>query len=502
MAEVNFLVKKGLTVPKGSASTPSVIFDASDPNTGLYSPGADQVAVATNGAGRVFVDASGRIGIAGSPSASSNTYLQVGYAGIGSDHVAYNYDSYFANNLYKSANSAWSRISTRAGGLLRIEDDTFTYSTADSGTAGASATLSERLRITSAGLVGIGTSSPSALLHCFSPDSVNTTAYLQLTNSSGGSGLYRNLHIDGFHPNGASSWKGIDITPTQATTAPMTGIDMSWNQVYAEGRGVNINFSKNTHSGGGAGIGVFSRVIATGTADLAYEAIGGWFVTDKGVGALDPYTSYTLKVENRSTINNTNLTAFYTDSSTIRGSIYYDRTNNALALSGSNAFRIDTNGSSRLFVNSSGNVGIGTSAPTQRLTVFNPTLGVPATSGTTQTNGAFRIGATGTSGVLDFGIGAAGTNQWIQSTDSNNLSLGYVLLLNPNGGNVGIGTTSPSASALLDVTSTTAGFLPPRMTTAQRDAISSPAAGLMVYNTSTNKLNFYNGTAWEAVTSA
>jgi hypothetical protein len=53
MTEVNFLVKKGLTVPKGSASTPSVIFDASDPNTGLYSPGADQVAVATNGSGEV-----------------------------------------------------------------------------------------------------------------------------------------------------------------------------------------------------------------------------------------------------------------------------------------------------------------------------------------------------------------------------------------------------------------------------------------------------------------
>jgi hypothetical protein len=63
MAEVNFLVKKGLTVPKGSASTPSVIFDASDPNTGLYSPGADQVAVATNGTGRLFVDASGNVGI-------------------------------------------------------------------------------------------------------------------------------------------------------------------------------------------------------------------------------------------------------------------------------------------------------------------------------------------------------------------------------------------------------------------------------------------------------
>jgi hypothetical protein len=145
--------------PLGSAAAPTYTFTG-DTNTGIYSPGADQVAVATNGTGRLFVDASGRIGIAGSPSASSNTYLQVGYAGIGSDHVAYNYDSYFANNLYKSANSAWSRISTRAGGLLRIDDDTFTYSTADSGTAGASATLSERLRITSAGLVGIGTSSP------------------------------------------------------------------------------------------------------------------------------------------------------------------------------------------------------------------------------------------------------------------------------------------------------------------------------------------------------
>jgi hypothetical protein len=106
-----------------------------------------------------------------------------------------------------------------------------------------------------------------------------------------------------------------------------------------------------------------------------------------------------------------------------------------------------TNGAERLRITSAGLVGIGTSSPAQRLTVFNPSLGVPATSGTTQTNGAVRIGATGTSGVLDFGIGAAGTNQWIQSTDSNNLSLGYVLLLNPNGGNVGIGTTLVGNSA-------------------------------------------------------
>ena len=68
-------------------------------------------------------------------------------------------------------------------------------------------------------------------------------------------------------------------------------------------------------------------------------------------------------------------------------------------------------------------------------------------------------------------------------------------------GDIGIGG-APVATALLELTSTSKGFLPPRMTTTQRDAISSPATGLMIYNTSTNKLNFYNGTAWEAVTSA
>ena len=56
--------------------------------------------------------------------------------------------------------------------------------------------------------------------------------------------------------------------------------------------------------------------------------------------------------------------------------------------------------------------------------------------------------------------------------------------------NVGIGTTTPNASALLDVSSTSKGFLTPRMTAAQRTAIFSPANGLLVYQTD-YPLGFY-----------
>lgn len=61
---------------------------------------------------------------------------------------------------------------------------------------------------------------------------------------------------------------------------------------------------------------------------------------------------------------------------------------------------------------------------------------------------------------------------------------------------LGIGTSSPEASAVLDLSSTTKGFLIPRMTTTQRDAISSPATGLTIYNTTTSVMNTYNGSAW------
>ena len=67
-------------------------------------------------------------------------------------------------------------------------------------------------------------------------------------------------------------------------------------------------------------------------------------------------------------------------------------------------------------------------------------------------------------------------------------------------GSLGIGATSVNASAITQIDSTTKGFLPPRMTTVQKLAISTPAAGLMVYDTTLNKLCVFT-TAWETITS-
>ena len=64
-------------------------------------------------------------------------------------------------------------------------------------------------------------------------------------------------------------------------------------------------------------------------------------------------------------------------------------------------------------------------------------------------------------------------------------------------GSVGIGTVSPSG--VMDVYSTTSAFLPPRMTTTQRNAVASPIAGMMIYNSTIGEVEVYNGSVWAGI---
>lgn len=93
-------------------------------------------------------------------------------------------------------------------------------------------------------------------------------------------------------------------------------------------------------------------------------------------------------------------------------------------------------------------------------------------------------------GKLDGNVLALGANgQW----DKSGSDISY------SSGKVGVGTATPHASSILDVSSTTQGFLPPRMTEVQRNAITTPAAGLTIFNTSTSTLQIYTGTGWYTV---
>src|SRR5699024_10343107 len=75
-------------------------------------------------------------------------------------------------------------------------------------------------------------------------------------------------------------------------------------------------------------------------------------------------------------------------------------------------------------------------------------------------------------------------------------------LMTNTGTNAGIGTATPDASALLDLSSTTKGLLLPRMTSLQREAIPSPVPGLMIYNTDNNCIELRTPVSWMSVCSS
>jgi hypothetical protein len=107
-------------------------------------------------------------------------------------------------------------------------------------------------------------------------------------------------------------------------------------------------------------------------------------------------------------------------------------------------------------------------------------------------------GPQGLAGLLASGSAVGNTPYW----DGSQWVLNSANVFN-NGSSVGIGTVSPSASAALEVNSTTKGILLPTMTQTQRNAISTPATGLLIYQSdNTPGFYYYNGSAWTAIAGA
>jgi hypothetical protein len=103
----------------------------------------------------------------------------------------------------------------------------------------------------------------------------------------------------------------------------------------------------------------------------------------------------------------------------------------------------------------SAQTGIGATAPINKFEVVTSSAN-PATSGATA-NGHLRLGALSGDHVLDFGLSSSSTYSWLQARNKTAYGTYYNLLLNPNGGLVGIGTTSPTSTLTVGNTAGTVG---------------------------------------------
>jgi hypothetical protein len=170
-------------------------------------------------------------------------------------------------------------------------------------------------------------------------------------------------------------------------------------------------------------------------------------------------------------------------------------------------FRLDVNGTARV-------KGGGTTSVTSSFTVLNS---ANTTILNVRDDNAVVVGKLVADEIVFVGstnqIRVNGTSNFINQYSSGTVGAkiqvqnGQNIHIAPSttGGNTlvveGVGSfpTSINNSSILQINSTTQGFLPPRMTTTQKNAISSPATGLVVYDTTLSGIALYNGTNWQNV---
>jgi hypothetical protein len=178
---------------------------------------------------------------------------------------------------------------------------------------------------------------------------------------------------------------------------------------------------------------------------------------------------------------------------------------------------VSTNGVQRLRANNTGVLVGSGGTPVGQLSVEGSAaneaaaLGTPDNASTTITNSANSASNQKASVILrSNSSSAAVVASYFESFfGAGDTATGLLLATQPNlaggvvervritaAGRVGVNTSTPNAASIMDVTSTTGGFLPPRMTGAQRDAIAAPPNGLMLYNSTTDKLQVRAAGSW------
>jgi len=320
---------------------------------------------------------------------------------------------------------------------------------------------------TTSGNVGIGTTSPSSILH--------TIGTIQTSSTSSASSNYANRFN-----NIVFSRFDVPTTFTNAISNSWSGTTTDQTMNFEVGNGSSTRVTTMTLLGNGnVGIGTTAP-----SAKLHVEGTG--------------YNSALIR----------------SSTTTAGGLLVLSNTTRSYSLGargdfGTGQFNIvdETAGAARFTISQAGNVLVGSSASDAGYK-----LDVTGTSRFTSKmiiNSAFNSGLSllnGSSNGQIYNDGnlhlEAAEYLWINGNSTSLTQInagGGNTYINSGGGRVGIGTITPAASAVLDVTSTTQGVLFPRLTTTQINAIASPANGLTVYNTTLAVLCFYDGTGWKRV---
>jgi len=363
----------------------------------------------------------------------------------------------------------------------------------------------ERMRITSAGNVGIGTTAPTQKLSVLGNtdlgnQATNVTANGYTTRISGASlqsgalfyGSYGNLILSANNEYTASAKRFMLTNALDATK-------------FAIVRSTNATTDPSFAADG---------VLASGTADFVINNSG-----NVGIGTTAPTTKLDIRDSNKVFDAYGNVNIFTSDSfaENIGGSIAFGGASNggtspypfakiqgykegSGSWSGSLIFGTTQSNSAlteKMRITSGGNVLINKS------TDAGYKLDVAGTTRLDPAGGEYGLVVGRSSGLTNIKAGSDDGGYLLMDSGDQGGVLGLnwysvenVILVN-GGGRVGVGTSSVDASAKMQIDSTTQGFLVPRMGEGEINSIASPAAGLMVYNTDINHMCMFDGSIWK-----